>query len=204
MVSWLDRTRLIRRYSPDCSESGVLLRTSERTKYSNREYTRIRRRTVLSIGATVVTTVIAGCSGSETGTPGPVEAADDSPGATTSLTLRVEVDEALGGEEWTRVGAMYSQDGFTVKESSPDDVGLGVDNTWDGELDERFDDSHISHITTDNHSFDVRLESDYLLAEGDFVVVDYPDIKLPTDPGDYTVEVTLNGGQTDRVTIEIE
>ncbi|WP_299332169.1 hypothetical protein [Haloplanus sp.] len=70
---------------------------------------------------------------------------NDAAGATgVNQTLRVEVGEDLAGSEWTAVGATYPREAFTVDGAAHEEVVLGVDTDGDGEIDRRFDETHVS------------------------------------------------------------
>lgn len=150
----------------------------------------------------MVTVSVAGCGSEESGTPEPAAAENPDPGARTSQQLWIEADESQGETEWTSVGANYPE-AFTVEEAAPEDVGLGVDTSWNGEPDETFDEEQIEGIETDQQSFRIDLDTGHTLAEGDFVFVEYPAIVNPDESGGYEIEVTLNESQTETFTLEI-
>ncbi len=157
---------------------------------------------------------LAGCSalgGADSGQPETtvsddrVALEDDSAGATgVNQTLRMTVDETTNGSEWTEIGATYPRDNFTVDSAQHEAIVLGVDTDGDGELDRTFDESHVSGVNNNAYSFDVTLDTDYTLQTGDEVVVGYPAVDNPAEPGEYEVEVRLNDQQraTGNVTIE--
>jgi hypothetical protein len=62
----------------------------------------------------------------------------------------------------------------------------------------------VSGVNNNEYSFDVTLDTDYTLQEGDVVVVRYPAVDNPAEPGDYEVELRLNDGRTETVTVTIE
>jgi len=54
-----------------------------------------------------------------------------------------------------------------------------------GGRDRRFDESHVSGVNNNAYSFDVTLDMDDTLEEGDVVVVRYPAVDNPDEPGEY-------------------
>lgn len=160
---------------------------------------------------------LAGCSavpgggsgngdGDETPVPDEgVDVANDDPEATdVNQTLRIAVDESTAGSELAEIGATYPRDRFAVDAAQHDSIVIGIDQDGDGELDREFDETHVSGVNNNEYSFDVTLDTDYTLQEGDVVVVRYPAVDNPAEPGDYEVEIRLNDGQTETVTVTIE
>jgi hypothetical protein len=168
----------------------------------------MKRRTALAGVATALATAAAGCSsvgnGNDDGDEQPVEVSDDSAGERTSQSLRLTVGEDLAGSEWQSVSATYPRDQFAVQSAQHEDIGLGVDTSGDGTADEEFDAGVISGVNNNEYSFTIELDTGYTLAAGDTVLVDYPAVENPTDPGDYDVELSVNGVQTATATITIE
>lgn len=173
----------------------------------------MRRSTLALVLVAVV--ALAGCStltggspADEQGTAVPneqAEVADDDPGSTdVNQTLRIEVDETTAGAEWTEIGTSYPRDRFTVDAAKHDEIVLGVDTDGDGQLDRRFNETHISGVNNNAYSFDVTLDTGYALQEGDVVVVGYPAVDNPSEPGEYQIEVRLNDGQSSTGTVAIE
>jgi hypothetical protein len=118
--------------------------------------------------------------------------------------VRISVDETTNGSEWTAVGVAYPRENFTVHSVQHGELELGVDTDGDGEIDRKFDESHVSGVNNNAYSFDVTLDTDYTLQSGDVVVVRYPAVDNPAEPGDYDVEVSLNDQQTATSTLNIE
>lgn len=155
---------------------------------------------------------MAGCSaisGGDGGTPTvadeQVTVADAEPGATNvNQTLKITVNESTNGSELEEIGATYPRDNFSVDSASHSAVYLGVDTDGDGEVEETFNESHVSGVNSNEYSFDVTLDTDYTLESGDTVVLRYPEVDNPDEPGTYDVEIRLNGEQstTGNVTIE--
>ncbi|UIP01174.1 hypothetical protein Hbl1158_07455 [Halobaculum sp. CBA1158] len=58
-------------------------------------------------------------------------------------------------------------------------------------------------MNTNDYSFTVALDTDYTLESGDTVVVRYPAVDNPEEPGEYGVAVTLNGDRTISETVTI-
>lgn len=134
-----------------------------------------------------------------------VDIEDNSSGATdVTQSIGIEVDETTGGEEWTEIGATYPRDHFTVDAAQHDQIQLGVDTDGDGESEETFNETHISGVNNNAFSFVVTLDTGYTLESGDVVMVEYPAIDNPSEPGEYTVEVGLNDHQTTNATVAIE
>jgi hypothetical protein len=161
------------------------------------------------VGLVVVMLALAGCSALPTGqsegeTPN-VSAEDDQPGATNvSQTLRITVNETTRGSEFSAIGASYPRENFTVDPLQHEDLVIGVDTDGDGELDREFNETHVSGVNNNAYSFDITLETDHELQQGDVIVVRYPDIDNPTQPGTYDVDVRLNDRQTTTAAITIE
>ncbi|WP_135363930.1 hypothetical protein [Halosimplex halophilum] len=171
------------------------------------------KRTLIAVGlATLV--ALAGCSaltgGSGDGDPTTVTGEqvaleDDSAGATdVNQTLRLTVDETTNGSEWTAIGATYPRENFTVDSAQHGEIVLGVDTDDDGELEREFDEGSVSGVNNNAYSFDVTLDTDYTLSEGDVVVVGYPAVDNPDEPGDYEVDVRVNDEQNAAATVTIE
>jgi len=171
------------------------------------------RRSILAL-ALVAVVALAGCSTLTGGQPADeqettipdeqAEVANDDPGATdVNQTLRIEVDETIAGAEWTAIGTSYPREQFTVDAAQHEEIVLGVDTDGDGQLDRSFNETHISGVNNNAYSFDVTLDTGYTLQEGDVVVVGYPAVDNPSEPGEYQVEVRLNDGQSSTGTITI-
>jgi len=170
-------------------------------------------RTALAVGLAVLV-ALGGCSAFSGGSSGgaettasdeQVEVADAEAGATgVNQTLRITVDEAAAGDELTEVGATYPRDEFVVDSAQHDAILLGVDTDGDGEIDRQFDESHISGVNNNAYSFDVTVDTDYTLQQGDVVVLRYPAVDNPDEPGTYTVETRLNGAQAANASVTIE
>ncbi|GAB6862399.1 hypothetical protein ACFR97_10715 [Haloplanus litoreus] len=161
--------------------------------------------------------LLAGCSafggggsgaGAETGTAVPdeqVAVGNEAAGATdVNQTLRITVDETTAGSEWAEIGATYPRDRFVVDSATHEAITLGVDTDGDGEIDRRFNETHVSGVNNNEFSFDVTLDTGYTLQEGDVIVVGYPAVDNPDDPGEYEVEIRLNGEQTVTGTVTVE
>ena len=88
--------------------------------------------------------------------------------------------------------------------ASHDAITVGVDQTGDGTLDEEFGSDAISGANNNEYSFTVTLETDYELTTGDIVVLEYPAVANPDEPGEYGVSVTLNDEQETNVSITVE
>ncbi|WP_436902293.1 hypothetical protein [Halovenus halobia] len=84
---------------------------------------------------------------------------------------------------------------------SPDE---GVDTDDDGEIDREFETEVISGVNNNAYSFDVTMDTNYTLQTGDVVLVEYPDVDNPDEPGEYTVETRLNDQQMADATVSIE
>jgi hypothetical protein len=62
----------------------------------------------------------------------------------------------------------------------------------------------ISGANNNDFSFTIELDTGYTLVEGDTVLVEYPAVDNPSEPGEYEVEVSVNEVQTATATITIE
>lgn len=134
-----------------------------------------------------------------------VSVADDEPNATgVNQTLRLTANESVAGDELTSVGATYPRERFTVNEAAHDAVVIGVDTDGDGELDREFNETHVSGVNTNEYSYDVTLDTDYTLEEGDAVVLGYPAVDNPEESGEYEVELHVNDEQRANGTFVIE
>jgi hypothetical protein len=163
----------------------------------------------LVVAVTVSLVALAGCGGlTDTAGPGgneTVAVADKSAGATdVNQTFRIAVDGSTADTEWTSISATYPRDRFAVGSTKHEDIVLGVDTDGDGEMDREFDERHVSGVNNNEFSLDITLETGYTLQESDVVVVTYPAVDNPSEPGEYAVEITLNGRQTTIGTVVIE
>jgi len=164
-------------------------------------------RTLLAVGL-VAMVALAGCSAlpgaGDAGGEG-VDVGDDDSGATdVTQSIRIEVDDAADGEELTAVGASYPRDRFVVDAAQHEEVELGVDTDGDGEPERSFDETHVSGVNNNAYSFEVTLDTGYTLESGDVVIVEYPAVDNPSEPGEYTVETRLNDRRAANATVTIE
>jgi len=157
----------------------------------------------------------AGCSsiansdgsggGSDDGSDdGGVTLGDNSTGTTGAQTLRIPVEESVAGQSLSSVSARYPRDRFVVDGTSHDAITIGVDQSGDGTLEEEFAPGAISGANNNEYSFTVTLETDYELTTDDIVVLEYPAVANPDEPGEYGVSVTLNDEQETNVSITVE
>ena len=121
-----------------------------------------------------------------------------------TYTLATVVSEDTAGSEWTAIGATYPRDAFRVDSAGHENVTLGVDMDGDDEMEQTFDESHVSGVNNNDFSFAVTLDIGYTLQTGDVVMVTYSAVDNPDEPGEYTVAVRLNGQQTTNTTVSIE
>lgn len=168
------------------------------------------RRTVLVI-AMVSLVALSGCTGllgdegSEIESNETVAVGDSAPDATNvNQTLQIEVGESLAGSELTAIGATYPRGKFVVDGAKHGAVGLGVDTDGDGTVDREFDESHVSGVNNNEYSFDVTLDTGYTLQQGDVVMLRYPSVDNPSEPGEYEIDIRLNDQQTTTGTVVIE
>ncbi|NIB99844.1 hypothetical protein [Halobacterium sp. R2-5] len=168
------------------------------------------RRTLVAVALALLVST-AGCAafgGGDTDTAPTddvVEPSDPSADATgVTQSVRLSVDESTAGGEWTSLSVEYPRENFTVESAQHENVSLGVDTDDDGEVDEQFDETHISGVNNNAYSFRVELDTGYTLESGDVVVVEYPAVDNPAELGNYTVEATLNDEQTANGTITVE
>lgn len=168
----------------------------------------MRRRAILATAATTLTIAVAGCSsgGNNNGNDEaePVEPEDNSVGEQTSQSLRLTVGEELAGSEWQSISATYPREQFTVQSAQHTDISLGIDTSGDGNADEEFDNSIISGVNNNDFSFTIELDTSYVFTEGDTVLINYPAVENPNEPGEYEVETSVNEVQTATATITIE
>ena len=166
----------------------------------------MKRRTALAGAATTLAAALAGCSsgGNNNDDQNPVEPDDNTAGERTSQSLRLTVGEDLADSEWQSVSATYPRDQFVVQPAQHEAIGLGVETSGNGNADEEFDASAISGVNNNDFSFTIELDTDYMLMEGDTLLVEYPAIDNPSEPGEYEVEMTVNDVQTATATITIE
>ena len=171
------------------------------------------KRPIVVIAVAVLIT-LAGCSAvlpgdqsnSETTTESEgIAVANSSSGATNvNQSLRIAVDESMAGAELTELGATYPRDRFTVESAQHSGIGLGVDTNGDGEIDREFNETHISGVNNNEFSFDITLDTGYTLQEGDTIVLGYPAVGNPSEPGEYDVEIRVNGESAATGTITVE
>jgi len=166
----------------------------------------VKRRTALAGAATALATALAGCSsgGDSNDNQQPVEPADNSAGERTSQSLRLTVGEDLAGSEWQSVSATYPRDQFVVQSAQHEEIGLSVDTSGDGNANEEFGSGVISGANNNDFSFTIELDTGYTLEQGNTVLVEYPAVDNPSDPGEYEVELSVNEVQTTTATITIE
>ncbi|GAB3667100.1 hypothetical protein [Halopiger thermotolerans] len=176
-------------------------------------------RRILLVVALAVLVSIAGCSGFVGETGAPSSDADGTPAAAgnetvesqnrmadataTNQTVRIEANESVAGSEWESLSVTYPREHFTVGSAQHEEIALGVDTNGDGSIDREFNETHISGVNNNDYSFTVELDAEYVLEDGDVVVVEYPAVDNPSAPGKFAVEVTLNEDQTAEGTIEI-
>lgn len=169
----------------------------------------MNRRAYLAGTATAISIALAGCSTNSGNGDGEsedgqgVDPSDESPGARSEQSLRLTVGEDLAESEWQSIGATYPRDRFTVQSAQHEEIFLGVDTSGDGTADEEFGPDAISGVNNNDFSFTIELDTGYTLTEGDTVLVDYPAVDNPSDPGEYEVELTINDVQTGTVTVTI-
>lgn len=134
-----------------------------------------------------------------------VQTSDNATDATNvNYTMRVAVDESTAESELSSVGATFPRDRFLVDSAKHEAVSVGIDENGDGTVDRTFEASAVSGVNNNDYSFDVTLDTDYTLQQGDVVVVQYPAITNPAETGEYPVAVRLNDDQqrsTGNVTI---
>ncbi|MCQ4334253.1 hypothetical protein KM295_12340 [Natronomonas sp. F2-12] len=168
----------------------------------------MKRRTALAGAATALAAGLAGCSSGDNDTTNndqnPVEPGDNTAGERTSQSLRLTVGEDLADSEWQSVSATYPRDRFVVQSAQHEAIGLGVDSSGDGNADEEFEASAISGVNNNNFSFSIELDTGYTLMQGDTVLVEYPAVDNPSEPGEYEVEMAVNEVRTETATITIE
>jgi len=165
------------------------------------------KKPLLAVGL-VVLVGLSGCSAlpgtDQPGTDEGVDIEDSSAGATNvTQSVQIEVSDAAASEELTEVGVTYPRDRFVVDAAQHEDIVVGVDTDGDGTVEESFDDTHVSGVNNNAFSFDITLDTGYTLQSGDTVMVEYPAVANPEEPGDYTVQTRLNGRQTANATVTI-
>lgn len=102
------------------------------------------------------------------------------------------------------MSAVYPRGSFTVRPAQHEKIEIGVDVTLDGTPDQEFEASDISGVNNNDYSFTIELDTDYTLQRGDAVVVDYPAIDNPDEPGEYEVELSVNEQQSTMATLSIK
>ncbi|MXR41536.1 hypothetical protein GRX01_09320 [Halobaculum sp. WSA2] len=170
-------------------------------------------RRAIAVVTLAVLVSLAGCSaapgGGSAGDGGATEAdgvvaADASTGASdVEHTVRFSADESDAGSEWESLTVEYPREHFTVDSVSHGDVTFGVDTNGDGDVDREFNESAISGVNNNDYSFTLSLDTDYTLDADDTVVVRYPAVDNPDQPGEYEISVTLNGARTTTETFTV-
>ena len=171
-------------------------------------------RTIIAV-ALAATVALAGCSAvlpgdqsgpESTATPEEGIAIENSSAGATDVnqTLRIDVTESMAGAELTELGATYPRDRFAVDAAQHEAIVLGVDTDDDGEIDREFNETHISGVNNNEFSFDITLDTGYTLQAGDTIVLGYPEVSNPDEPGEYDVEIRVNGGSDATATVTIE
>jgi hypothetical protein len=176
--------------------------------FADRYSSSVVNKALLTIGL-IAMIAVAGCAGlpgSGQQDPGNgVNIEDNSSGATNvTQAVSVEVDDTGAGQEFTEIGATYPRDNFVVRAAQHDQIVLGIDSDGDGDVEHRFNESHISGVNNNAYSFDITLDTGYTLESGDVVMIEYPGIDNPSEPGEYIVEVRLNDRQTTNSTVTIQ
>jgi len=160
--------------------------------------------------ATLGVVSTAGCSALPGGSDGSgddssADLGDESTGATdVTQTLRIPVPEETAGQTLQSISATYPRDRFAVDSASHDAITVGVDSSGDGSLDEEFESGAISGVNNNDYSFTITLDTSYELGSGDMVMLDYPAIDNPSEPGEYDITMSLNDGPERTVTVQIE
>lgn len=167
-------------------------------------------RRLLLIATVAVLVSTAGCAGlgGESSDPASddstVESDDPAVNATESnQTVQIAANESVAGSQWESVDVTYPRENFTVDSAQHEDILLGVDTNDDGELEQELNETHISGVNNNAYSFTIELDTEYTFETGDQIVVEYPAVDNPAEPGEYTLEVTLNEEQTETGTITI-
>jgi hypothetical protein len=109
-----------------------------------------------------------------------------------SYAVGIEVNDSVEGQELGAIGATYPRENFTVDTAQHDEVLIGIDTDDDEEIDRGFEEEVISGVNNNAYSFDVTMDTNYTLQTGDTVLIEYPDVDNPDEPGEYTVETRLN------------
>lgn len=165
-------------------------------------------KTVLSVCLVALVT-LAGCSALP-GSQQPdidngVNIEDNRTDATNvTQSVAIEVGENTSGEALTEIGVTYPRDHFTVHSAQHEQIRIGVDTDGDGETERSFNETHVSGVNNNAYSFDITLDTGYTLESGDVVMVEYPGVDNPAEPGQYTVEIRLNDEQTTQAVVSIE
>jgi hypothetical protein len=152
---------------------------------------------------------VAGCGGNggsdQAGIDRGIDIDDNSAGAANvTHGIGVEVGGMIAGSGLTEITATYPEGQFVVGSAQPDEIVIRIDADGDSESERTINGSQITSVDTADNSFTLTLDSDDTLQSGYIVLVEYPAITNPDEPGEYTVEVRLNGRQTSEVTAVIE
>ncbi|WP_280536390.1 hypothetical protein [Halopenitus sp. POP-27] len=172
------------------------------------------RRQFTAIALVVVLVATAGClgigtggegSGTENAVPEEGAAIENAAANQTAAnqTVRAAVNDSTAGEEWDTVAVSYPRDRFTVETVAHENVSLGVDTDADGEIDRRFNETHVSGVNTNDYSYTIALDTGYTLENDDVVVVEYPAVDTPEESGTYTVAVAINDADPVDTDVEI-
>lgn len=176
------------------------------------------RNKLLVLGV-VALIALAGCSGlggdqpgleedSDENTPSPEERVDTETNSTgaenVTYAVGIEVNESVAGQELDAIGATYPRENFTVDSAQHDELLIGIDTDGDGTINRGFEEGAVSGVNNNAYSFDVTMDTDYTLQSGDVVLIEYPDVDNPEEPGEYTVETRLNDQRMADATVQIE
>lgn len=133
-----------------------------------------------------------------------VRATNNSASATNvTYAVGITVTDAVAGEQLSAIGATFPE-AFTVDTARPDELLIGIDTDGDGTINRGFQETAVSGVTNTDDSFEVTMDSEYTLQSGDVVLVQYPGVDNPSEPGEYTVETGLNGERMADWTVVIE
>ncbi len=62
---------------------------------------------------------------------------------------------------------------------------------------------HTSAANNNAYSFDVTLDTGYTLQQGDVIVLGYPAVDNPSEPGEYEVDLRVNGQEITTTAVTI-
>lgn len=135
-----------------------------------------------------------------------VRASPNTPGATATHTATLVVDDGIDDFDYFRVDYSAEEGATDVSDVDRSDiVRFGVDTDNDSEIEKSLltGDWEMS-IGGSGHTLRVRNQDwNGNLSTGDVIIIEFQNVKNPSETGTYYVDVVLNGHQEERTTYDV-